>query len=946
MSSTAYSSAAPMQRQRDLGSGVPANNRQNTNERPVNVTQRTQLLTQHPNVVGNVTRPVSPRQIRSEAIPSLARLTVGNLTPPLAKWARMLAGSDKHQKGKVCDLYNQEKDCFGDETGDNKILQIQFLVLGIEPHDPEFTKALVENRDLLLRYTCPPFARREVELNACKLKRAPLESGYFDACFRCTRPVFDDIMCKYKPDIRMSIVTPKFTARGNYPFRKAYAEPQTKIALGDWGFKHRTVTAITLLEEVECRPVAKAYVDIIINDIKGGMRKTEFIPYKPAIDICNAVHGKRMARLATFANFKMMTEAQACSATYQHSRVVLRREHRMLFLDALLDMRHKMLVAIAKLLNSVADGPPLEILCDDDLFEEGEDGWTEPGDKCWWSSLEEALADGPIFEESDEACACTNPGGDAPGSSKPKPMSPEAQEAEEAAQKRACRKLNQVNQHFFGYFNCILNITRSGAMHPRSHPIYKSIRNILEIAEHVYRQLGPKLPTHQKGPLYIRDPDRFFMEHLEVFVGILGTALIMSTTSFPCASQDLAAPTDHKIVLTNLKFAGVFRQTMERLLESPPKAIVTRQHLLQRYRHPANELMMFPMMQSLIDFKTLVENYCIENVPLFAEEDLEEVEEQLIFFQLLLSVLSRDIVACWITDKLNPRYKVLQQDFPHLIAYEPDYEKVPRDPPPPELKRNRADAPRRLREFIKFTEDHSTFMKPIAKMAARLHRSGQQREALSDEDDGQPKGIITGMEGVETAAEIFSTLPGFQKLSRQIGTGLDKPKLEEKEEAYEWEIDAECPEQRPRPVQLVKPQPTADEMVEISKAKARAQEERDAQQRVASRVLTQPVQAVGATIEMLKSFPPPMLNRATTAVDRFPGNVPGVYDKKADVTEARMGHTTTLDTRMNRHVKPQKVKLGDQCQDPKIVKERKRSKKDERSTGGDDSGIGPATHRR
>jgi hypothetical protein len=117
----------------------------------VNVTQRTQLLTQHPNVVGNVTRPVSPRQIRSEAIPSLARLTVGNLTPPLAKWARMLAGSDKHQKGKVCDLYNQEKDCFGDETGDNKILQIQFLVLGIEPHDPEFTKALVENRDLLLR---------------------------------------------------------------------------------------------------------------------------------------------------------------------------------------------------------------------------------------------------------------------------------------------------------------------------------------------------------------------------------------------------------------------------------------------------------------------------------------------------------------------------------------------------------------------------------------------------------------------------------------------------------------------------------------------------------------------------------------------------------------------------------------------------------------------------
>jgi hypothetical protein len=54
---------------------------------------------------------------------------------------------------------------------------------------------------------------------------------------------------------------------------------------------------------------------------------------------------------------------------------VLRREHRMLFLDALLDMRHKMLVAIAKLLNSVADGPPLEILCDDDLFEEGEDGY-------------------------------------------------------------------------------------------------------------------------------------------------------------------------------------------------------------------------------------------------------------------------------------------------------------------------------------------------------------------------------------------------------------------------------------------------------------------------------------------------------------------------------------------------------------------------------------------
>jgi hypothetical protein len=50
-------------------------------------------------------------------------------------------------------------------------------------------------------------------------------------------------------------------------------------------------------------------------------------------------------------------------------------------------------------------------------------------------------------------------------------MSPEAQEAEEAAQKRACRKLNQVNQHFFGYFNCILNITRSGAMHPRSHPV-------------------------------------------------------------------------------------------------------------------------------------------------------------------------------------------------------------------------------------------------------------------------------------------------------------------------------------------------------------------------------------------------------------------------------------------------------------------------------------------
>jgi hypothetical protein len=73
-----------------------------------------------------------------------------------------------------------------------------------------------------------------VELNACKLKRAPLESGYFDACFRCTRPVFDDIMCKYKPDIRMSIVTPKFTARGNYPFRKAYAEPQTKIALVRW----------------------------------------------------------------------------------------------------------------------------------------------------------------------------------------------------------------------------------------------------------------------------------------------------------------------------------------------------------------------------------------------------------------------------------------------------------------------------------------------------------------------------------------------------------------------------------------------------------------------------------------------------------------------------------------------------------------------------------------
>jgi hypothetical protein len=49
------------------------------------------------------------------------------------------------------------------------------------------------------------------------------------------------------------------------------------------------VTAITLLEEVECRPVAKAYVDIIINDIKGGMRKTEFIPYKPAIGERNSI---------------------------------------------------------------------------------------------------------------------------------------------------------------------------------------------------------------------------------------------------------------------------------------------------------------------------------------------------------------------------------------------------------------------------------------------------------------------------------------------------------------------------------------------------------------------------------------------------------------------------------------------------------------------------------
>ncbi|CAG0913970.1 unnamed protein product [Notodromas monacha] len=712
--------------------------------------------------------------------------------------------------------------------------------------------------------------------------------------------VFDDIMCKYKPEIRFSLVTLDYTARGNYPFRKAYAEPQTKTPLGPWGFKYRTVTNIDLLEEVGCKAVARAAVEIIVNDFKGGRNKTDNIPYKPSIELCNVVPGDDFSALASEANFRVMNEAQLISSTYQPSRVILQREHRLLFHDVMTDVKQRMLIALAKILNSVADGPPLEILCDDDLYEEGEEGWAEPGDKCWWMALEEALAEGPIFEESDEACACTNPGGDN-GAHAP----PDGDEPQQLQAKAAAVKLNQINQHLFGFFNCVLNLTRSGVLHTRTHAVQKSIKSVLSVADRVYRLLGPKLPTYQKGPLYIRDPDRFFVEHLEVFVGILGTALVLSTSAFPCAAQDLVLATDHKIIITNLKFAGVFRQTLERMLESPPKTLISKQLLLQKYRHPANEVMLYPIMQSLIDFKNLVEAYCQESVPIFVEEDLEEIEELLIFFQLTLAVLSREIVACWIYDGLPTRYQTLLDDFPHLIAYDPEGDPREKQLPPPELKRNRADAPRRLREFVSFTEDESAFVAPLAKMAGRLERSSGASRDVVDLRDDESSDIFGGQQQqdkmskpVETAAEIFATLPGFNQLAEQLGVDLEKPKLQERDETYEWEINADCGSYAPK---------GDDDPKQWS-------EQQKQQQRVASQLLTEPVQAVGATIDVLKTFPASMLNKASAAVDRFPANTPGAFNTRhADLGEAFMTRKTVLDTRMNRRMAPKRTQGNSAC---------------------------------
>ncbi|CAG0920619.1 unnamed protein product [Notodromas monacha] len=653
----------------------------------------------------------------------------------------------------------------------SKIINFNFAIIRLRTIDEASDILIGPDKSLYLRLGCAPLQRKETEFKINNLNTAPIRR-YFDGAYRCTTAALDEILEKWRPNFRLSVVVKQsmgtaeilqdcpsgggmVVGRGALPFEDVYKKPTQQVALlgiGDGAVQKIYSGEMDLYETKNCTRV-------IINEFSGDHMPLLYIPFKPQIHIAGCFNENQMHHICD-SNFQVLVESQSAHAFLVRPEVVLKREHRLMFNDWMVYTQLYILRGLCLGLHAASGlETPADLLPDEDLVEGNQSDWTSPSSDQWWGTLEEAIRLGPLFQKSDEACAC---------------------------------KFGAPGEHNDNDTN--LSII---AIDGSEFVLLNEIRAFNEIRKSSFDSVGQqsrKVALLQKKPLYIRDNDRFMVEHLEIFMLLLGFTVVCWTNQIVDAGvseegdQKVLRTFDHVLVSANLKFAGVLKQLVERLLEGSPKQIVSREDLIYFLYHPAHEEPLFVTLQSMRDLQTFARRLRKTdpfNCP-FTELDMAAIYEIICQLELLLGIPVSRAMSAWLKDDIMPLHSEFRDDAVQIASLNSD------EPPPVDIQAYRADTQLRVRLYVQHTRLESPWVNQVLSLPAELDLPdySSRGDKIPSKSNAAGAGDAASVATASASLGLSKFLPGFDTAAGYV-RGQQFPRAGRKQETYEWCISSD-----------------------------------------------------------------------------------------------------------------------------------------------------------
>ena len=132
---------------------------------------------------------------------------------------------------------------------------------------------------------------------------------YFDGAYRCSKVALEEILEKWRPNFRLSVVMKQavgggeaipicpsgggiVVGRGALPFANVYRSPTQQVALrgiGDGAIQKLYSGEMDMFETKTCTRVMKCIFQVIINEYSGDHAPMHLIPFKAPIHIAGCV---------------------------------------------------------------------------------------------------------------------------------------------------------------------------------------------------------------------------------------------------------------------------------------------------------------------------------------------------------------------------------------------------------------------------------------------------------------------------------------------------------------------------------------------------------------------------------------------------------------------------------------------------------------------------------